>query len=739
MTPWIRPLLCLLLGVVVWPTSVISQECSFNEEDGEVTTCDLVMDAAPFHRSSWRAGRGSTYLWQGGPKTDAQGSTTGGYGMANVADMAGKEAWMTTRPGESTGPEGRCISFSFSMGQLGVDFLEVLLVSYDNENPEEALSNSSIPLHYRLTTLWRRRQTTSGLWEAAQITYSTQEQHSIAFSASPDPHFIKYRGFVAVDDIAFNVGPCENECLFDKDLCDWKNTNDEDDFDWSLGWSSDKLGTGPAKDQASSIDPRITTGGYAYIDSAAPRLSGDIARLVSEVLQPREQPFCLKFWVNMHGGGLGSLRYRRPWLNSRTLGEKTQLDFWYLCQQTVASDQESQVVFEASVGLTGAGDISLDSFRVTDGPCPSQPVGTSRSWGDCTFRAGTCKWYIPARSPYDCSFLSRVAGTHYDPPGHTESWYHFTDMYMKFDLNCYTIQPRESAAMVSPELKLTEASCLSFWVFMFTNVATQIHVGALKVVLVYGERNETVWRLQNQQHSHWHYAQVLLPVSPDPVQVAIVGVQGPKVTGMIGVDDITVFPSSQCPVLPSSASVEKQDCTFDHNFCLWKVEGESAGRVTTDTWHLPTDNRVLKDHTFNADGGGFVYLFSFRSKKESRITSPKIDGNSAYCLTFWFSEIYEDEDAKLSIFRVRDGEDDEEVVWSVKQKHLTDPPVSDQRAEWRYAQVLLEPQSSEYELVVEGKVYDSSWALDDITFIPDRDNCKLIPAKDKDDEDTEDD
>lgn len=67
-------------------------------------------------------------------------------------------------------------------------------------------------------------------------------------------------------------------------------------------------------------------GGYAYINSAAPRLSGDIARLVSEVLQPREQPFCLKFWVNMHGGGLGSLRYRRPWLNSRILGEKTRVD-----------------------------------------------------------------------------------------------------------------------------------------------------------------------------------------------------------------------------------------------------------------------------------------------------------------------------------------------------------------------------------------------------------------------------
>ena len=44
----------------------------------------------------------------------------------------------------------------------------------------------------------------------------------------------------------------------------------------------------------------------------------------------------------------------------------------------------------------------------------------------------------------------------------------------------------------------------------------------------------------------WSSLQVLVPASTDPVQVAIEGVQGPKVTGMIGVDDITVFSSSQC-------------------------------------------------------------------------------------------------------------------------------------------------------------------------------------------------
>ncbi|XP_063840497.1 MAM and LDL-receptor class A domain-containing protein 1-like [Scylla paramamosain] len=738
MRGWRRLQLCLLLGAATWPAAVLSQDCSFNEENGEVSTCDLVMDVAAFHRSPWKTGRGSSYLWQGGPKEDAQGSSSGGYGLATVTDMARKEAWMVTSPASTTGPEGSCVTFSFFMGQLGVESMKVLLITYDSDDPMQAITNTSIPLNFRPMTLWRRRQTTGGDWRRAAITYSTRQKHSIVFSASPDASYTRYRGFVAVDDIIFNAGPCENECLFDQDFCSWNNALDEDDFDWSLGWSSNKRGTGPAKDQASSLDPHVTTGGYAYIDSESPRLSGETARLVSDVLQPREEPLCFHFWVNMHGGGLGALRLLHmstDEVNATTVlwqvnpDSTSGTDLWYACQQTVAIDQEIQLVLEASVGSVGAGDISLDSFRFTQGPCPSQPSGTSALWGDCTFVGGTCKWQVPGRSPYDCAFLSRVSGGHYDPPGHTESWFHFTDKYMKFDLNCYTNQPRDRAAMVSPKIKEDSGVfCLSFWVYMFTNVASQRHLGALQVVLMYPNKNVTVWRLQNKQHSHWNYAQVPVPVLSDPLQVGIEGVQGPKVMGMMGVDDITVFSSSQCSVVPASASVGEADCTFDHNFCHWKIEDHTADKPDSDTWHLPRDNRLIKDHTFNADGGGFAYLFSFRSKKESRISSPKLAENTPYCLSFWFSEIYEDEDAELSIARVREGEE-EVVVWNIKQKELTDPPVSDQSPKWRYAQVLLESQPSEYQVVIHGKVYDSSWALDDITFFPDRTNCKLLPRK----------
>lgn len=52
---------------------------------------------------------------------------------------------------------------------------------------------------------------------------------------------------------------------------------------------------------------------------------------------------------------------------------------------------------------------------------------------------------------------------------------------MKFDLNCYKNRPRDKAALVSSTLNLDTDVCLSFWVLMYTNVASQTRVGALRV------------------------------------------------------------------------------------------------------------------------------------------------------------------------------------------------------------------------------------------------------------------
>ena len=44
----------------------------------------------------------------------------------------------------------------------------------------------------------------------------------------------KYRGYVAVDNVAVRPGPdCRGHCTFEGGFCGWTNQND-DDFDWSL-------------------------------------------------------------------------------------------------------------------------------------------------------------------------------------------------------------------------------------------------------------------------------------------------------------------------------------------------------------------------------------------------------------------------------------------------------------------------------------------------------------------------
>ena len=48
----------------------------------------------------------------------------------------------------------------------------------------------------------------------------------------------------------------------------------------------------------------ISSGFYAYIDSSAPRIPGDIAKLSSKTLQGTK---CMFFSYNMHGTAVGSL------------------------------------------------------------------------------------------------------------------------------------------------------------------------------------------------------------------------------------------------------------------------------------------------------------------------------------------------------------------------------------------------------------------------------------------------
>ena len=212
--------------------------------------------------------------------------------------------------------------------------------------------------------IWTHEDGTSGDWNSGKSSFSSSRQHLFIFEATP----VKsgqppYRGYVALDNILIEEGPCGADCNFDAafSTCNWKNDTSKDDFDWSVARGSLKSFTGPTRDQSTSADPG-RAGGYAFIDSAYPRRPGDTARL--KMSQPittlPDKPQCLVFYVNMFGLGIGSLSVKQEEANTTnivTLWEmikpaSSPRDLWHKAQVTISSEKHVTLVFEATVGVT---------------------------------------------------------------------------------------------------------------------------------------------------------------------------------------------------------------------------------------------------------------------------------------------------------------------------------------------------------------------------------------------------
>lgn len=130
-----------------------------------------------------------------------------------------------------------------------------------------------------------------------------------------------------------------------------------------------------------SSSDRTTAGGYAYIDSSFPRRPGDMAKLVSSSFPATsaDAPMCMHFWFHMFGSGIGYLKlYLRHFRSSdNQLQEIWGLsgnagNAWFMSQVTISSLDDFQLVFEASVGNTGMGDIAIDDISYGQGACPGK-------------------------------------------------------------------------------------------------------------------------------------------------------------------------------------------------------------------------------------------------------------------------------------------------------------------------------------------------------------------------------
>lgn len=186
----------------------------------------------------------------------------------------------------NTGPQGVCLSFFYSIEGLSTDSLEVIL------------QDAARPKYNRTLIIFN--DVTDTEWRRAEVAYAYSATHRMLLKANAKRlgHVERsFRGYIAIDDIQVRTmeeggggggaaeEPCKGHCTFEAGLCGWTNQEEGDDFDWKLGRGSQNIFTGPARDY-SSFDNNEISGGYVFINSAYPRRPGDVAVLLSPVMNP---------------------------------------------------------------------------------------------------------------------------------------------------------------------------------------------------------------------------------------------------------------------------------------------------------------------------------------------------------------------------------------------------------------------------------------------------------------------
>nr|XP_030693961.1 apical endosomal glycoprotein [Globicephala melas] len=192
------------------------------------------------------------------------------------------------------------------------------------------------------------------------------------------------RSYIALDDLLLQDGPCPRpaSCDFEAGLCGWNHLPWPGLGGYSWDWSS---GAAPSRYPQPPVDHTLGTeaGHFALFETGVLGPGGRAAWLRSQPL-PATEASCLRFWYHM---GFPE-RFYKGELRVLLSSARGQLAVWGAGgrlrhqwlegQVEVASAEEFQIVFEATLGGQPAlGPIALDDVEYLAGqrcqlPTPSQ-------------------------------------------------------------------------------------------------------------------------------------------------------------------------------------------------------------------------------------------------------------------------------------------------------------------------------------------------------------------------------
>ena len=513
--------------------------------------------------------------------------------------------------------------------------------------------------------LWNKHGNQGSDWKYAQVHLQNQGQAKFVFEGVAG---VSYQGDIALDDITLNQGLCPGSptCDFEDGMCGY--TQDvSDQFDWTLHTSKTvSTFTGPISDHTYGTP----LGHYLYIESSAPRRSGDKARIDSPSYPATTGTgSCLTFWYSMYGRSIGALNvYLRQGTSSQLQSpiwtmSGNQGNAWRVAQTTITSAIAFRMTFEGVVGNGYQGDIAIDDVQMTMGAC--QPAGS------CDFESGLCTWTnAQGNDTFDWQRTTGSTPSYGTGPtiDHTLQTIYGSFMYIE------ATAPRtigDKAWLVSQtfESVKTPVRCMSFWYNM-----NGVQMGSLNIYQYFftAPLPKQVYTISGNQGKLWKQAKVeFTATNRQDYQILVEGMVGGVLSDM-AIDDILIT-SGHCtnqtvnPTCPFKCSnglclddirkvcdfnsdcpsgEDEANCGFNCNFepgqaaCKWNSTSSGFTWVTSQgSSSSQNTNKPSTDHTTLGPNGYYMYVAPKTGvySRLADLTSPVIGQSSSTCqLSFWY-------------------------------------------------------------------------------------------------------
>ncbi|XP_076802493.1 MAM and LDL-receptor class A domain-containing protein 1-like [Clavelina lepadiformis] len=594
--------------------------CNF--EDG---FCGYINDATGSDDLDWMRDKAASSAGEIGPDFDHTLGTAQGYSafLDTSAGASGNKAWLISETFDVQSGTERCVTFWYHMYGNGVGSLNLYVATSQASRPS--------------TPIWSVPGSQGNLWLQQQLKVTATADFWLVFEATIGT---TASGDIALDDIVVDLSGCptpgpptttapmlthpdhkptKGDCDFENGFCYYVRPS-EDPLTWlRTQGTTGSTSTGPQVDHTT----QTSQGYYAYIEASDGK-DGDYARLISSAQTPGVEGLCVEFWYFMYGRDIGNLNiyyitgggaYQELlWTRKGTRGPQ-----WLYGQAHIIRQVELQIVIEATVGISWAGDIAIDDVKFDLGACPPTP--------DCGFEdeiGGSCGYTQDDTDNFDWMRGSgpidgNTDGVSYDHTYGTEDGHY---MYMP------TGMPVGSRARIKSKMyPATDQHCMLFYYHIY-----KTDVGTLNVF--YQEENGypmLLYSVSENMNNHWRPMQVSISTTSQ-FQIIFEAIAGSETTGDIAIDDVVLVPGA-CPPLGS--------CNFEEGLCTWQNSENSDDfdwiRSAGET--MTADTGPTVDHTLGTPYGVYLLMEASTPQVEgdmAKLFSVRFDSSMPRCIQFFY-------------------------------------------------------------------------------------------------------